>query len=1298
MALQNLRSNTANKRPTASGMVDGQVAINTNATNPGLFFKDAGDGIRKVGPVFIGSSAPNSSPAVGGSTGHSIGEQWLDTSGSRYVVKTWDGTAWRDDDSNYLQLTGGALSGALTINNAANVAALDLKFDGDTDTGFYAPAANTLGFVGGGTERLRIDGNGRVGIGTTSPDALLDVENSSGASEIQIKSLDASDCTLAFGDNADTDVGRIRYAHSADAMLFFTAASERLRIDSSGNVGIGTSSPGVNLEIVSTSVNSIAKLKSSSSTNGGQLQVNGTDFIVRNRDNGNVAFWTNDSERMRIDSSGNVGIGTTSPDALLHLKATSPFIRFTDSADDTHYAHIGYSDSSVWLIDADAGNAKANSAIQFKVDNSERMRIDSSGRVLIGTTSSFASSNADDLQVGDNTASAQSGITLGSTVASSIRWRDGADAGIISYLHSDNSMRFSTADSERLRIDSSGRVLIGTTTEGEASSDDLTIANSGDCGITIRAGTSSKSKIFFSDGTSGVSEYRGYMQYWHNDDALLFGTFSVERMRIDSSGNVGIGTSSPNRKLQVAGATAITNSGDTGAFLFDPAGSVNTLLSRAGQSSTTALPLAVKMGNTQRLHIDSDGRVGVGLTPSSTASITNVNAGLIQTDGNIDIRYPGTSTDPSGSRYLSFVNTDSTLVANQPMGGIRWVGNDTSNPSRDTASILAFCQGNAGTKSHITFNTDGGTERMRIESSGNVGIGTSSPAEKLEVQSSTNTTIRIDNEDDSTATLVFHNTGSTDRQISVNSGSIRFGGSSDEQMRIDSSGNVGIGTTSPSSYGGAVKLAAASAGNTALSIVSGTSSDGTLFFADGTSGDATYRASVKYSHASDAMQFSTAANERMRIDSSGNVGIGDTAPSQKLNVAGNVMLEGSDQFLYFTNVGTGNSGIYVRGRTATSELRSHSTGVFTWEVTGTERMRLDSSGQLGINTSSPSSALHVNGTSRFDNYIHFGGIISTPATSAAIYRPADNQLAFSTANSERMRIDNSGNVGIGTSSPDRLFESKGSTSGEIVAAKFSNGQDDGSSDSVSIAFGLARTGGLTHEAAKIKAIKEQAFTSTPSTIDAALTFETIKDENRAERMRIGSTGLVSMHKSSGTQQLRIGTVDGSTFANYENYTILYGSAANNYVLTRACNTADGTPGFEIVIGGTRRIEIESDGDIFNSNGTYGSISDARLKENIVDASSQWGDIKDLQVRNFNFTVESGLPTNTQIGFVAQEVEQVSPGLVKTNPDEDEDGNDLGTTTKTVKTSVLLIKAVKALQEAMDRIETLEAKVAALEAE
>ena len=121
----------------------------------------------------------------------------------------------------------------------------------------------------------------------------------------------------------------------------------------------------------------------------------------------------------------------------------------------------------------------------------------------------------------------------------------------------------------------------------------------------------------------------------------------------------------------------------------------------------------------------------------------------------------------------------------------------------------------------------------------------------------------------------------------------------------------------------------------------------------------------------------------------------------------------------------------------------------------------------------------------------------------------------------------------------------------------------------------------------------------------------------------------------------------------------------------------------------------SNGDVKNSNNTYGSLSDISLKENIVDANSQWDDIKSLRVRNYNFKEETGHETFTQIGVIAQEIETVSPGLVSSQPNKDEEGNDLVTVTKAVKYSVLYMKAVKALQEAMERIETLEAEVAVL---
>jgi len=123
------------------------------------------------------------------------------------------------------------------------------------------------------------------------------------------------------------------------------------------------------------------------------------------------------------------------------------------------------------------------------------------------------------------------------------------------------------------------------------------------------------------------------------------------------------------------------------------------------------------------------------------------------------------------------------------------------------------------------------------------------------------------------------------------------------------------------------------------------------------------------------------------------------------------------------------------------------------------------------------------------------------------------------------------------------------------------------------------------------------------------------------------------------------------------------------------------------------------GNVANVNNSYGATSDVKLKENIVDANSQWNDIKGLRVRNFNFIADS---TKTKLlGLVAQEAETVCPSLVQNINDvtEDENGikSETGTVTKELKYSVLYMKAIKALQEAQTRIETLETKVAALEA-
>jgi hypothetical protein len=94
MALQHLRSSTANKRPTPGAMSDGQLALNTNLASPGLFFKDSNGDSVKIGPVHVGTTAPNVTPGAGGQAGNSKGEAWLDTTAANPILKVWNGSAF----------------------------------------------------------------------------------------------------------------------------------------------------------------------------------------------------------------------------------------------------------------------------------------------------------------------------------------------------------------------------------------------------------------------------------------------------------------------------------------------------------------------------------------------------------------------------------------------------------------------------------------------------------------------------------------------------------------------------------------------------------------------------------------------------------------------------------------------------------------------------------------------------------------------------------------------------------------------------------------------------------------------------------------------------------------------------------------------------------------------------------------------------------------------------------------------------------------------------------------------------
>jgi len=329
--------------------------------------------------------------------------------------------------------------------------------------------------------------------------------------------------------------------------------------------------------------------------------------------------------------------------------------------------------------------------------------------------------------------------------------------------------------------------------------------------------------------------------------------------------------------------------------------------------------------------------------------------------------------------------------------------------------------------------------------------------------------------------------------------------------------------------------------------------------------------------------------EKVSITTGGNVGIGTTAPGQKLEVVGNVLVKNTlTNASFYLAQEADNSSTFYQYNNGTLKNALFSNG--NSFITG---------GNVGIGTSTPNARLDVGyagggvslrierePNSRLDFYQ--GGGISYIDSS-----PAGAQLAFSTVGSERMRIT---------------------------------------------------SGGFTKM-------------STDGTYLDSASYHELRTDNS------GNITTVFTNKSTDPYGIYVGFPS----ANPDNTT--------NYFLRCASS------------GGVTRLFIYSNGNVVNTNNSYGGISDIKLKENISDSTPKLADLLKVKIKNFNFIGSE----NKQLGVIAQELEEIFPSMIDTSPDKDELGNDLGTVTKSVKYSVFVPMLIKAVQELSDKITTLENK-------
>ena len=757
--------------------------------------------------------------------------------------------------------------------------------------------------------------NGSVGIGTVTPTRELTIYSpDSGSTYINLTNATTGTTTsdgFGIGLGGDEDAKLWNYENTH--MMFGTNNTERLRISSAGYVGIGTQLPD------KTGIQNGVKVLELSGGDGGELIVgnNASHNVSAAMHVGAVAFKNIDSSTGSVPHYAGIRCKTTDTSGNMDLR---------------FYTGIN----------------------KFETDRPQVL-IDNVGKVGIGTDNPLSG-----LHISDGTAygtpqnaskKATLIISAGSEGSSDIQllsanynhifFGDSADAntGTIWYEHTGggtDSMHFSTAGTERLRIDSTGDVRFAGTNLTDDTNKNVNLTapsydiDEEDVNLVQVENEAASNQISFGGGTSGLNAATTIRFLTASAVNTVTGT---ERLRITSGGviNFGHGTDINLHGKTTTGVN-INGNGNSGQIIANADGNRALIIGRQSsygqvieffQGTNTneaaiTIPAAdafgIETAGTERLRITSVGDVGIGtVTPASKLHLYDaISDGL-------------TVQSPLGSHYIWAIQANDNLSNGSLAGELGIRAQSGLSISANGGSATQFRIDSSG-RLIVGGGTD--TSQTTITAKGNSSSATSFSVIDLrrgEAADAVNDVLGYirfsDTNIDSGNQNYAHIHAAVDAastNSSDNPGRLVFSTTADgdpgptERVRIDSSGNVGIGYTRASNFlAGANNLVVGSgSGDEGITIYSGSSASnyGSIYFADGTSGAALNRGMIRYEQNNEVMSFHTNNNERLTIDLNGNVGIGSEDPDEKLVVAGILKVYGSDGQAYGPRINPNSTG------------------------------------------------------------------------------------------------------------------------------------------------------------------------------------------------------------------------------------------------------------------------------------------------------------------------------------------------------------------------------------------------------